>query len=84
VTPFQKLQPKLEPQTERCYTRRMTSKKTDAKDSDGRKADKSRPPAADNSEGESGLGPVKPNTTGEPPDNLHRRADWFKKRHGGG
>jgi hypothetical protein len=61
----------------------MTSKDTDADDSDNEKADKSRPPAADNSESDSELGPVKPKTTGEPPDNLHRRADWFKKRHGG-
>jgi len=63
----------------------MASKDTDAKDSDHEKTDKgSRPTTADDpDEGESELGPVKPKTTGEPPDNLHRRADWFKKRHGG-
>ena len=44
----------------------------------------SRSTTADDSDGdESELGPVKPKTTGEPSDNLHRRADWFKKRHGG-
>jgi hypothetical protein len=53
------------------------------KDVKATEADKESRPAKDNSEGdEEELGPVKPKTTGEPPDNLHRRAEWFKKRHG--
>jgi hypothetical protein len=24
---------------------------------------------------------VKPKSTGEPPDNRHKRSDWFQKRH---
>jgi len=60
----------------------VANEDTDVKDTD--KADKTSRPAKDNSEGdEDELGPVKPKTTGEPPDNLHRRAEWFKKRHGG-
>jgi hypothetical protein len=62
----------------------VASEDKDVKATD--KADKeSRPAAADDSDSdESDLGPVKPKTTGEPPDNLHRRAEWFKKRHGEG
>jgi hypothetical protein len=59
----------------------VASEDKDVKNAD--KADKESRPAKDNSEGdEDELGPVKPKTTGEPPDNLHRRAEWFKKRHG--
>jgi hypothetical protein len=60
----------------------VASKDKDVKDAD--KADKESSPAADNSAGEEDeIGPMKPKTTGEPADNLRRRADWFKKRHGG-
>ncbi|MDX6499208.1 MAG: hypothetical protein QOG23_2468 [Blastocatellia bacterium] len=60
----------------------MANNVKDVKNAD--KADKESRPAKDNSEGdEEELGPVKPKTTGEPPDNLQRRADWFKKRHSG-
>jgi len=61
----------------------MLDKDKDVRDTN--EADKeSRPAAADDPDGsETELGPVKPKTTGEPADNLHRRADWFKKRHGG-
>jgi hypothetical protein len=27
---------------------------------------------------------IDPKNRGERPDNLHRRSDWFQKRHGGG
>jgi len=62
----------------------VASKDKDVKDADNDEANKdSRSTTADDSDGrESELGPVKPKTTGEPSDNLHRRADWFKKRHG--
>ncbi len=60
----------------------MSSKDRDVKDSDNAEKE-SQPAATDDSESDEGeLGPVKPKTTGEPPDNLHRRAEWFKKRHG--
>jgi hypothetical protein len=72
----------MEPLTHHCYTRLVASKDTEVKDAD--KADKESRSATDNSESdESELGAVKPKTTGEPADNLHRRAEWFKKRHGG-
>ena len=60
----------------------MTSKDKDEKDSDSEAADKeSGRTAEDDSNGDEGeLTAVKPKT-GEPPDNLRRRTDWFKKRH---
>ena len=62
----------------------MPAKDGGAKGGTNDKAEKESPLATDNSESdESELGPVKPKTKGEPSDNLHRRADWFKKRHGG-
>jgi len=62
----------------------VATKDKDVKDADSDKADKESRPATDNSESdEDELGPVKSKTTGEPPDNLDRRAEWFKKRHGG-
>ena len=60
----------------------MASKDTDDKDRDSETANKEpRRTAEDDSDGDEGeLTAVKPKT-GEPPDNLRRRADWFKKRH---
>jgi hypothetical protein len=66
----------------------MVVKKTDAKDRSGKvknaaaAADKeTAATGADDSGGSEGqLTEVKPKT-GEPSDNLHRRADWFQKRH---
>jgi hypothetical protein len=61
----------------------VASEDKDVNDAD--KTDRESSPAKDNAEGgEDELGPVKPKTTGEPPDNLHRRAEWFKKRHSDG
>ena len=60
----------------------MATEDKDVKDAD--QPDKESASATDNSDGdESELGAVKPASTGEPADNLHRRAEWFKKRHGG-
>ena len=66
----------------------MVVKKTDAKDRKGKvknaAAAAGKETAAtgadDSGDSEGQLTEVKPKT-GEPSDNLHRRADWFQKRH---
>jgi len=63
----------------------MAVKKRIAKDSGGKdkvsKTGKAATAKGDAGSDEGQITEVKQKTTGEPPHNLHRRADWFKKRH---
>jgi len=62
----------------------MASNDRDEKDGGSEETEKESRRAKDDSDGDEGeLTAVKPKS-GEPADNLRRRADWFQKRHGGG
>ena len=82
-----KIQPCWDTQRPAVIIRHMAVEKKDAKDRVGKdktagsKGKEEPRSVADDSAGEEGeLTEVKPKT-GEPSDNLHRRAEWFQKRH---
>jgi hypothetical protein len=62
----------------------MTTKDKDEKDGGSEETDKESSRDKDDSDGDEGELTAVKSKSGEPADNLRRRADWFQKRHGGG